>query len=136
MPPDPWDAALSVIRASVDDLGAWLAIWEHRAEPDAHARRCANDAIDAIDAALAGLHGIRARLVSETRQADDEAAARADALLARMREGPPGEREGGSAVTSPPSRPHYARTPPPLSPQQGSVTESVSRGGGGGGDRR
>ena len=76
--PDPWDAALSAIRASVDDLGAWLAIWSARTEPDAHARRCASDAVDAIDAALIELHGIRAELVGEIRRADDQAAARAD----------------------------------------------------------
>ncbi len=34
---DPYDAALSAIRSHVDDLGAWLAIWLARAEPDAHA---------------------------------------------------------------------------------------------------
>jgi hypothetical protein len=81
-PRDPWDAALSAIRASVDDLGAWLAIWQARTEPDAHARRCASDAGDAIDAALLELHGIRARLIGEIRQADDASAARVDALLA------------------------------------------------------
>ena len=89
MPPDPWDAALSAIRSSVDDLGVWLVVWSARTEPDAHARRCASDAIDALDAALAELHGIRARLISEVRQADDRAAARVDAMLAGM---PPGER--------------------------------------------
>ena len=88
-PPDPWDADLSVIRSSAVDLGAWLAIWSARAEPDAHARRCASDAIDAADAALAALHRIRGRLVGQVRQADDATAARADALLARTRDGPP-----------------------------------------------
>ena len=34
-------------------------------EPDAHARRCASDAVDVIDAALLELHGIRARLIDE-----------------------------------------------------------------------
>lgn len=60
-PPDLFDAALSAVHDAVDNLGPWLAIWEARAEPDAHARRCASDAVDAIDAALAELHGIRAR---------------------------------------------------------------------------
>jgi hypothetical protein len=83
------DADLSVIHSSVDSLGPWLAIWEHQAEPDAHARRCASDAIGGIDAALGALHRIRARLVSETRQADDLTAERADALLARLREEAP-----------------------------------------------
>jgi hypothetical protein len=52
------------------------------AEPDAHARRCANDAIDAM---LADLHAVRSRLVSEIRESGDDAAARADTLLARTR---------------------------------------------------
>jgi hypothetical protein len=84
------DADLSAIHSSVDSLGPWLAIWEHRAEPDAaHARRCASDAIDAIDAALGALHRIRGRLVGEVRQADALADARADELLARLREEAP-----------------------------------------------
>jgi hypothetical protein len=74
----------------VDNLGPWLAIWQARTEPDAHARRCAADAVNSIDTALAELHGIRAELVTQLRQADDQAAARADALLARTRDGPPG----------------------------------------------
>ena len=107
-PDDPWDADLSVIRSSVDDLGAWLAIWTARTEPDAHARRCASSSVDAIDAALAGLHRIRARLISETRQADDATAIRVDALLARIREGPPG-RDAEAA-------PDLSREPPPENP--------------------
>ena len=66
----------------------WTGIWEARREPDAFARRCASDAIGAIDAALAALHRTRARLITETRQADDATAARADALLARTRDDP------------------------------------------------
>jgi hypothetical protein len=81
-PRDPWDAALSAIFSHVDDLGAWLAIWQARTEPDAHARRCASDAVDAIDATLIELHGIRAELVGQIRRADDQVAARVDALLA------------------------------------------------------
>jgi hypothetical protein len=38
-PPDSFYADLSAVHDAVDNLGAWLAIWEHRAEPDAHARR-------------------------------------------------------------------------------------------------
>jgi hypothetical protein len=82
---DPYDAPLSTIRGRVDDLGAWLAIWEARHEPDAHARHCASDAVDAIDAALHDLHALRSRLVGEIRAGDDATAARADALLARGR---------------------------------------------------
>jgi len=40
--------------------------------------------MDAIDAALRELHGLRARLVGEIRQADDASAARVDELLARL----------------------------------------------------
>jgi hypothetical protein len=79
--PDPFDADLSTLCTAVDNLGPWLAIWSSRHEPDAHARRCASDAIGAIDAALVQLHSIRARLITETRQADDATAARVDALL-------------------------------------------------------
>jgi hypothetical protein len=78
---EDFGAELAAIRRRVRDLGAWLAIWRSRREPDAHARRCANYAVDAIDAAIAELHQIRARLVAEIRQADDLAAQRADELL-------------------------------------------------------
>jgi len=84
--PDPYDAPLSAVRNHVDELGTWLGIWCNRSEPDAHARRCANDAMDAIDAAIHQLHKVRQHLVSEIRQADDATAARADALL-RNQEG-------------------------------------------------
>jgi len=86
--PDPYDADVSIARNGVDDLGVGLAVWSYRREPDAHARRAANDALDAIDAALAALHRIRARLVGEVRRADDEAAVRVDELLAKTRDGP------------------------------------------------
>lgn len=84
--PDPYDDALSVLRSHVDNPGAWLAIWGARQEgrPDAHARRCASDAVDAIDAAIRDLHVIRARLVGEIRAADDAATAEADALLEQL----------------------------------------------------
>lgn len=78
---DAYDDALSAIRNYVDDLGVWLGIWVNRKEPDSHARRCANDAVDAIDAMLRDLHLVRGRLVSEVRTADDASAARADELL-------------------------------------------------------
>ena len=72
-----YDDALSAIREHAEDLGVWLGIWEHRTEPDAHARRCASDAVIAIDAALSALHAIRARLTGEIRASDDARAARA-----------------------------------------------------------
>jgi hypothetical protein len=77
----PYDEGLSALRDHIENLAVWVAVWEARAEPDAHARRCASDAIDAIDAMLRDLHVIRARLTGEIRAADDATAARADALL-------------------------------------------------------
>ncbi len=88
MHPAYWD-----VHAKLGDptfaLAAALAQWEVRpdGEPAPDARRAANTAMDAIDAMLAALHGIRSRLVTEVRQADDAAAVRADALLSM---GPPG----------------------------------------------
>jgi hypothetical protein len=79
--PDAYDDALSAIRGHVDDLGAWLVVWANRQEPDAHARRCAGDAVGAVDAMLGHLYGVRTHLVSGIRKSDDQAAARADALL-------------------------------------------------------
>jgi hypothetical protein len=80
---DAYDAPLSAIRSHADDLGVWLGIWVNRSEPDAHARRCASDAVDAIDAMLRDLHQVRGRLVSEIRAADDATAARADFFTSR-----------------------------------------------------
>jgi len=79
----PYDAPLSALREHIENLAARLAIWEARQEPDAHARRCAGDAVDAIDSALRSLHAIRARLTGEIREADDATARRADDLLRR-----------------------------------------------------
>ena len=83
MTASPYDGPLSALRNRVDDLGVWLAVWEARNEPDAHARRCASDAVDAIDSAIRTLHTVRQQIISEIRQADDATAGRADALLAR-----------------------------------------------------
>ena len=96
---NPYDASLSALRGHVENTAAWLAIWEARNEPDAHARRCASDAIDAIDGAIKELHQIRQLLISEVQQADRATAARVDALLAdRDQKLPeasrPGETEG------------------------------------------
>jgi hypothetical protein len=64
------------------DLGAYLHSWAARREPDPQARRAAGHAICTIDAILTELHGIRARLIAETRASDDQAEVRIDALLA------------------------------------------------------
>ena len=90
MTADAYDAPLSAVREHVEDLAHWLAIWTHRTEPDAFARRCANDTVHAIDAMLRELYAIRERLVAEKRESDDASAARADALLRRDGPGPTG----------------------------------------------
>src|SRR5690348_9499780 len=80
---DGYDSALSAIRNHIEDLAIWITIWETRREPDAHARRCASDAVDAVDGAIKELHAIRQLLISEVQQQADRAtAARVDALLA------------------------------------------------------
>src|SRR5271157_6552201 len=52
MTASPYYGPLSALRSRVEDVATWLAVWEARSEPDAHARKCASDAVDAIDAAL------------------------------------------------------------------------------------
>jgi hypothetical protein len=83
-----YDQPLSAVRANLDDLALWLAIWsardDSRIEP--HARRCASDAVNAIDTMIAELHGIRGQLIPEIRASDDAAMAHADALLRILRE--------------------------------------------------
>ncbi len=76
------------LQGPVDDLAFYLGRWEDRddGKPAPDARRAANTALDSIDELLAALHGIRSRLVTEIRHADDATAVRADALL---REGAP-----------------------------------------------
>ena len=76
-----YDAPLSALRDNVENLATWIGIWEYRSEPDAHARRCANDAMGAVDAAIRELHEVRQRLIGEIRASDDATAARADDLL-------------------------------------------------------
>jgi hypothetical protein len=78
-----YDAALSAIRGYVEGLATWLAIWEARREPDAHASRCASDAVDAIDSMLRDPHAVRSRLTGEIRASDDATAERVDALLGK-----------------------------------------------------
>ncbi len=84
-----YDTPLSAIHGNVENLATWLAIWEHRTEPDAFARRCASDAVDALDGMLRDLYLVRGRLTAEIRQADDATAARTDTLLARREDREP-----------------------------------------------
>ena len=65
-------------------LAQWMARDDTKAQPEI--RRAANTAIDTIDNMLRELYELRARLVTETRQADDAAAARVDELLRQCRE--------------------------------------------------
>ena len=83
---DPYDGPLTALRNHVEDLGTLLGIWCNRKEPDAHARRCANNAVDAVDAMLRELHLVRQQLIGDIRASDVAAAKRADELLARLRE--------------------------------------------------
>ncbi len=118
----PLDADLSVLRDAAENIPLWVAIWQARREPDAHARRCAADAIGAADEALAAIHRIRAELVTQVRRADDQAAARADALVARTRDGPQGHH---SLEATAPLDPAATQTPK-------SSASRVTRGGNGG----
>ena len=38
-PQDAYDGPLSALRDNAENLGVWIAIWEARREPDAHARQ-------------------------------------------------------------------------------------------------
>jgi hypothetical protein len=83
-----YDSALTALRGHVGELATALMLWSTRddTKPQPDVRQAANDAMDAVDGALRELHGLRARLVSEIRDSDDAAAARAEALLRRVRE--------------------------------------------------
>jgi hypothetical protein len=76
--------AVAAVRDHADLLGVWLSAWSYRDDtrPDAHARRCASDAVTAIDAAVRELRGIRALLIPEIRRADNANDARLDARMA------------------------------------------------------
>jgi hypothetical protein len=104
-PGDGYDSALSALRNNVEDLAIRIAIWEGRREPDAHARRCASDAVDAIDGAIKELHQIRQQLISEVQQADRATAARVDALLARTDDAMTSSRDQASPGPSGPGEP-------------------------------
>ena len=79
------DRSLDLTGRALGILGVALAQWAARDDtrPDAEVRQAANTAMETIDQMLAGLHQLRARLVSGIRVSDDAAAARVDAMLAR-----------------------------------------------------
>jgi hypothetical protein len=83
-----YDSALYAVRGHVGELETALALWATRDDTKAQpeVRQAANDAVDAVDGALRELHGIRALLAGEIRASDDAAVARAEALLARVRQ--------------------------------------------------
>lgn len=83
----PWEVEAR-LREPLDDLARSLDLWYGRDEtgpPQAHVRRAASTAVGKMDEMLRELHLMRARLVSEIREADDAAAVRVDALLASSR---------------------------------------------------
>jgi hypothetical protein len=65
-------------------LGQWEARDDTTAQP--HVRQAANTAMDSIDEMLSELHQMRSRLVTEIRIADAIADARADKLLADVKD--------------------------------------------------
>jgi hypothetical protein len=86
--PPGYEAAIAAVRANIDDLSLYLAVWSARADAslETHARRCASDAVNAIDTIITELHGIRGRLIPEIRTSDDAAMSQADAMLRLLRE--------------------------------------------------
>ena len=83
-----YDSALSALRGHLGELETALALWAARDGTQAQpgVRQAANEAMDAVDGALRELHGLRSRLVSEIRAADDETMTRTEELLRRLRE--------------------------------------------------
>jgi hypothetical protein len=75
------------MRAAVEDIAVRVLIWTQRHEPDAQARLAAAEALGGLDQLVAAAYRIRARLTTQVRLSDRQAADRADALLARTREG-------------------------------------------------
>jgi hypothetical protein len=73
----------------LDALGAALALWATRDDSKAQPEvtRAGHAAVEAIDAMLGELHRARQQLVGEIREHQDTGLARADALLARYRDG-------------------------------------------------
>jgi hypothetical protein len=88
--PPGYEAAVAAVRANIDDLSLYLAVWLSRADAclEPHARRCASDAVNAIDVIITELHGIRGHLIPEMAAADREALAHADGVLRLLREEP------------------------------------------------
>jgi hypothetical protein len=86
----PLDGVTGALEDEAGLLGISLAKWAYRDEAAdrAAARRAASTAMGAIDAMLARLHAARAQLVTETRQDDDAAMARAGALLTKLETAP------------------------------------------------
>ena len=132
--PGAFDPDLSLATSAVEGLGELLATWQARAEPDAPARRAGSAAITAIDTATAALYRIRVRLVSETRRADDEAAARDEPCIAAARvpgaagrHQPPGTETAPAGHSPPKAAPDVE--PPPSAIDMARVTRGGDRPG-------
>ena len=76
------------LRGHLAALEAALELWAERddAIPQPEVTRAGHAAVDAIDALTRELFQIRQRLVGEIRVSQDAGAARADALVARLRQ--------------------------------------------------
>jgi hypothetical protein len=89
----PESRSLVDVPGRLDDhlgvLGVALATWATRDDSKAQPEvtRAGHTAVDAIDAMLGELHRVRQQLVTEIREHQDAAMARADALLARYGNG-------------------------------------------------
>jgi hypothetical protein len=77
----PLDGELGVLNVN---LAVWMARDDSRA--DAAMTRAGNQVIESIDAMLRQLHQLRARMVAEYHEHEGISAARADALLDRLRQ--------------------------------------------------
>jgi hypothetical protein len=83
-----YEAAVAAVRANVDDLALYLAVWSSRDDEclEPHARRCASDAVNTIDTIITELHGVRGRLIPEMAASDKAVMAAADAVIRMLRE--------------------------------------------------
>ncbi len=78
--------AMRTIRHRAEDLELYLSTWRY-GEDRPGSRRALSHAVGELDKMLAAAYGLRASLVGQGRAWDDEAARRADATLAAVREG-------------------------------------------------
>ena len=77
--------AAVTIRDRAEDVNVYLAGWQDETRDGAARRQALTDAVQSIDTILSAAHRLRESLLGQARLFDDEAIARADALLARIR---------------------------------------------------